>query len=388
MSGALIADPLSLRWLFESHLPERVGSRPDLAAAAAGSSFLFVIAGEEEGSWLIDLRDGQARVTPGGGEGRCTINTSAATLLGIARGRVNPRVAWTEGRLRAEGELQPAPLAALLSLLQLEEPSASPPPPASRPPVAVRGELVVSTLRERPDLLPIANTIVACAWPEFMLHNPVANLYWMEMYAAFPDLQFVMHDTATGEVVAVGASAALAWDPDVEGWPDGGWDWAVARAVEDHRAGRTLNAQCGLIIAIAPDHQGKGLSTRMVKAMKALGQREGFSLLAIPVRPSLKSKYPLIPIDQYVRWRRADGRPFDSWLRSHTSLGAEIIGPCHRSTLIEGSVSDWEEWAKMQFPESGSYIVPGALVPVEIDRTSNRGIYLEPNVWVRHPMAT
>ncbi len=382
----------SVRWLFESHLPRQIESHPELVEAAS-SSFRFVIRGEEGGAWLVDLRPGQVRVAPGESGGLVSIATSVATLAGIAQGRINPRAAWENGSLETEGELQPAMLAPLLRLLRVEAPApavapASPPRAAVQAPMSIGGGLVAATARERPDLLPIANAIVACAWPEFMLHNPVANLYWKEMYEAFPDLQFMMYDAASEEVVAVGASAALAWNPDVEGWPEGGWDWAVARAVEDHRAGRAPNAQCGLVIAIAPNHQNKGLSTKMVKAMKAFGQRQGFDLLAIPVRPSVKSRYPLIPIERYVTWRRQDGRPFDSWLRSHTSVGAEIIGPCVRSTLIEGTVSEWEEWAKMEFPDSGSYVVPGALVPVEIDRTLDLGVYLEPNVWVRHPMAT
>jgi GNAT superfamily N-acetyltransferase len=387
-----------MSWLFESHLPRQIESHPELVEAAR-SSFRFVIQGEEGGIWLVDLRVGQVKVAPWESGGLVSIATSAATLAGIAQGRINPRAAWENGSLKAEGELLPAMLAPLLCLLRVEAPEApTPSVPAVAPAsplqtalqasMSIGGGLVAATARERPDLLPIANAIVACAWPEFMLHNPVANLYWKEMYEAFPDLQFTMYDAVSEEVVAVGASAALAWNPDVEGWPEGGWDWAVARAVEDHRAGRAPNAQCGLVIAIAPNHQNKGLSTKMVKAMKAFGQRQGFDLLAIPVRPSVKSRYPLIPIERYVTWRREDGRPFDSWLRSHTSVGAEIIGPCVRSTLIEGTVSEWEEWAKMEFPDSGSYVVPGALVPVEIDRTLDLGVYLEPNVWVRHPMAT
>jgi hypothetical protein len=35
-------------------------------------------------------------------------------------------------------------------------------------------------------------------------------------------------------------------------------------------------------------------------------------------------------------------------------------------------------------PESGAYVLPQALVPIEIDRASGRGRYVEPNVWMRH----
>ena len=40
--------------------------------------------------------------------------------------------------------------------------------------------------------------------------------------------------------------------------------------------------------------------------------------------------------------------------------------------------------AEMEFPESGAYVVPGALVPVEIDREAYQGVYVEPNVWMQH----
>jgi hypothetical protein len=47
-------------------------------------------------------------------------------------------------------------------------------------------------------------------------------------------------------------------------------------------------------------------------------------------------------------------------------------------------VADWEEWASMRFPDTGSYVVSGALTLVEIDRSRDEGLYVEPNVWMRH----
>lgn len=51
---------------------------------------------------------------------------------------------------------------------------------------------------------------------------------------------------------------------------------------------------------------------------------------------------------------------------------------------ITGTVAEWEEWAGMRFPESGAYVVPGALSPVEVDVEGDRAVYVEPNVWMRH----
>jgi hypothetical protein len=55
-------------------------------------------------------------------------------------------------------------------------------------------------------------------------------------------------------------------------------------------------------------------------------------------------------------------------------------------SMIEGRVREWEGWTGLQFPQSGRYVVPGALVPVTIDRRRDRGRYVEPNVWMLHPV--
>ena len=38
----------------------------------------------------------------------------------------------------------------------------------------------------------------------------------------------------------------------------------------------------------------------------------------------------------------------------------------------------------MRFPESGRYVVPGALEPIEVGREKDIGLYVEPNVGMRH----
>ena len=39
----------------------------------------------------------------------------------------------------------------------------------------------------------------------------------------------------------------------------------------------------------------------------------------------------------------------------------------------------------MRFPESGEYVIPGALQPLRIDRHKDTGRCDEPNDWMRHP---
>lgn len=87
-----------------------------------------------------------------------------------------------------------------------------------------------------------------------------------------------------------------------------------------------------------------------------------------------------------MRWTRADGAPIDPWIRVHWRLGAEIVRVIPRPLVIVGSVAEWEEWTEMAFPDSGPYVVPGALQPVLIDRERDEGRYEDPNVWMHHPI--
>ena len=87
---------------------------------------------------------------------------------------------------------------------------------------------------------------------------------------------------------------------------------------------------------------------------------------------------------RYVEWRRQDGQLLDPWLRVHENAGATLVRVAPESMRISGSVAQWEDWTKLVFPESGTYVVAGALVPVEIDRERDEGVYVEPNVWMHH----
>ena len=64
--------------------------------------------------------------------------------------------------------------------------------------------------------------------------------------------------------------------------------------------------------------------------------------------------------------------------------GQRCSGSRKTLSIVEGTVAELEEWTGLALLESGSYVVPGALVPVEIDRERDHGAYREPNVWMRH----
>jgi GNAT superfamily N-acetyltransferase len=237
------------------------------------------------------------------------------------------------------------------------------------------------TRAERQGSQPHANGMEG-AWPEFLYHDPVLNRLFGRVISDFAEFQFYAWDDEREEVVGVGNAIPAAWDGDVASLPDRGIDAVVEAGFAEDAP--TPTVLCALQILIAPNFRGQGLSSRMIERMAEIGREHGFGALIAPVRPSLKHAYPLAPIERYVEWRRPDGELVDPWLRTHERLGAPIVKIASESSRIPGTIAEWEEWTRMAFPESGSYEVEGALVPVEIDRDRDEGLYVEPNVWMVH----
>jgi hypothetical protein len=236
------------------------------------------------------------------------------------------------------------------------------------------------TADERPDLLDRRAHLVD-TWPAFMLEDPVSHRCWELLYERFGALQHLLVDDATDAVVAEANCVPV--NVDVGALPDRGWDDVLERGTT---ADEVPTAVTAITIVIADDRRGEGLSTLCLERMRTGVAELGYHDLVAPVRPSWKTRYPLVGIDRYVEWRTPEGLPFDPWLRGHARAGAEIVRVCHESMTIPGSVGEWEEWAGMSFPDSGDYVVPGALTLVSIDRESDRGLYVEPNVWMRHTL--
>lgn len=201
--------------------------------------------------------------------------------------------------------------------------------------------------------------------PEFILHDAAVNRWWGGLFDRFPGFQIAVLDGEHG-VVAAGNSVPLFWDETLDGLPDGVGE-TVERGVEGLEAGQAPTVSSALLATVAPGHQGQGLSSVLLRAMKEVATQRGLTALIAPVRPTLKERYPLIPMEDYVRWRRGDGLPFDPWLRVHRRLGAKFLRVAPRSMRITGSIAGWEGWTGMRFPVSGPYVVPGALCPVEMD---------------------
>ncbi len=232
---------------------------------------------------------------------------------------------------------------------------------------------------DRPDLREIRlERLSMRTFPVFMHHNQGGARYWGRLYEEHPDFQLALVDG--DELVAELHSVPLAWDSSLADLPVG-WDDVFTRAFE---SGRPADALAALAISVAPERQGMHLSTRMIEAMRDAGRALGLRFLIAPVRPTAKEHYPLIAIERYMGWRRADGSHFDPWLRIHERVGGELVAPAPDSMVFQAPVADWEKWTGMAIPDDGDHVVPGMLGPLVV--RDGVGRHVEPNVWVVHRM--
>jgi GNAT superfamily N-acetyltransferase len=239
--------------------------------------------------------------------------------------------------------------------------------------------LRVFTARERPDLWKQSLELFQDVWPEYNLHANNSGQYFGRLYPEHAGLQVLVHDEAADVIVGRGRAIAFRWDESMADLP-AGIDAAGLRAVTEEAA---PTAVCALAAEVDTGRQGQGLSRIVLAAMAAATRNAGLRRLVAPVRPSHKDRYPLIPIDAYARWQRADGLPFDPWMRVHARLGATILRTEPRSMQIDAPVADWEQWTGLELPAPGQYTFPGGLAPLAV--TDGIGRYWEPNVWMLHP---
>src|SRR5205823_121519 len=126
-------------------------------------------------------------------------------------------------------------------------------------------------------------------WPDFLLHDAISNRYWNRLYTDFADFQFALVER--NEVLAEANSLPVAGQRA---------EWRDAFVAAFERGGDP-DRLCALAIVVSPQHRARGLSSTMLEHMRGLAAP--FGRLVAPVRPTLKERYPLIPIETYVGWR-------------------------------------------------------------------------------------
>jgi len=243
-------------------------------------------------------------------------------------------------------------------------------------------EYTIVTAREAERFRELSAEVQTASRPVFLAHDVVVARYWPLLAPTFPDYQFCLVEQTSGRAVARGNSIPVAFHDTWSSLPAEGLDWVLAQGFRDHAEGRRPTVLSALYIVVSDAARGTKLSTRMLATMQQIGRARGFDHLIAPVRPSMKSRYPLIAMADYCRWHTTHGEPFDPWLRVHVRAGGQVVHPCLRAMAVSGTRQQWTAWTGMDFPGDGSYVVPHALVPVTV--RGAEGCYVEPGIWVVH----
>lgn len=235
----------------------------------------------------------------------------------------------------------------------------------------------VVAVAERPDIADAMDRLVASNMPAFMLWESPGNWRWHRLYELHPEGQLAYLDDA-GDVVGTLHTIPCAWAAD--GALPGGFDEVVVDGTE--RATRTAGSTCLLSMSVRRDWRRRGLAEGFIDEARRRAPRVGHGAVIAPVRPTVKAVYPMVDIDHYVRWRRADGRAFDPWIRTHIACGGSIAGTAPASLTVRQPVGRWAALCGRPMERSGMHVVPGALSPVVVD--DGYGTYVEPNVWITY----
>jgi hypothetical protein len=199
--------------------------------------------------------------------------------------------------------------------------------------VTAAAGLKLVTLAERPDLLPAIRRLTDAVWPahmEYIHHDAVCHEHWPALLRDFADCQLALCDRR-GRVQAAGYTIPFVWDRRPRSLPSG-IDGVLIRGITDRARARRPDTLSALLAAVDPDRQGRGLSRLVIEAMATVAARRGLRALVAPVRPTLKHRYPLVPMERYslAPGRRGAVRSVAACSladgRAHPSRGGAVHG--------------------------------------------------------------
>ncbi len=239
---------------------------------------------------------------------------------------------------------------------------------------------------EQPELLKELGNLEEESFPDFLNEDPAWTEVAPHFYQEFAAFQFFIVEEKSNKVVGLCNNVPFNWDDNPDSLPS--YQQMMLGALADWQAGNHKpNTLSGVLVLLDPEYRGQGLVEMLGGNIIGLAKQHEMTSIMVAVRPTLKEQYPLVSIEEYIQWKNADGKMFDPWLRAQALMGSKLVKAEPQSTVIDGSVAQWEAWTKMTFPVSGDYWVPGALSTVHIDLENDLGRHYEPHVWYKTPVA-
>lgn len=157
----------------------------------------------------------------------------------------------------------------------------------------------------------------------------------------------------------------------------------ILKSYQTYLDGKKANMGSGLLFVGSTNNR----STRKYYLEKIFQKfiKDGIKDIIAPIRPILKSRYPLIPLSEYAQWKDHKGQHWDPFLKEVTNISnAQVLGVSKNPLIYKGTVKQWEAWTGLTMQSSGLYIHPDAQSPIKIDMEQDLGIYEEPHIWIKY----
>ncbi len=223
------------------------------------------------------------------------------------------------------------------------------------------------------------------AYPALVLCSEVIKNHWDKLETYFSSYQVVILNREN-ELVGFINAVPLFWDRPLAELPEEGWDWLLMKAIHDYENNIQPNCLGGIQINILKRYQGKGYSKSLIAIGKERMEKANFKNYILPIRPTLKWKYPEMKMEEYMHFK-LEGKIYDPWIRVHLNEGAKIIKVCSNSMNVAGDIDFWEHLFQRKFDKPEAVIVAGALNEVLIDPERNFGEYREENIWIYYSIS-
>jgi hypothetical protein len=227
--------------------------------------------------------------------------------------------------------------------------------------------------------------LMRCVWPRYLIEKSdleetphKTELSDDELASRFS--MWGIRRKADGKLVAFASAVLIPIDLNAKSYSDSGWGFALEAYYSKERP----NCLCLLSANVDPNLRNLKFSYALLEAAKELAVDFGFNTVLAPVRPTQKSKFLEMPMDEYIEKKSREGEIFDPWLRTHVKLGGEILNVCSQSVIVKATLSKWQEWLGHPIQNTQDLQLPMGLSLLKVDAANNIGFYVEPNIWVRY----
>lgn len=239
-------------------------------------------------------------------------------------------------------------------------------------------KFVIKYFSESPDLASRISELEDETFPTFLNEEPIWQNNQADIMHTFANYHYLVLDEA-GNVVGANINVPLAWSGDPHDLPS--YNELLELCLAQHKAGLKPTALVGILGAVAPEYQGKGLAKLLMKTNTQTQRKYGFSYYLSPIRPAIKQLYPNYSLETFLSWRMSEGDLIDSWLNFFRKAGATELGIARDAITMEAPLEQWEQWTGITFPATGQFIIPGGHQMLNVDVSRNTGTYSEDHLW-------